>query len=533
MGKRLVGLLMAFVLTVTGICGCGLEEKKAGDFAHIDKVDDEYRNYYEIFVGSFYDSNRDGTGDLRGIMEKLDYIEEMGFNGIWLTPIMPSPSYHKYDVTDYYDIDPGFGTLADYQALLEACHERKITLIIDMVFNHTSSEHPWFLEACEYLKGLKAGENPDAEACPYVEYYHFAREGQQEVNWHRIDGSDWYYEGVFWEGMPDLALENEAVREEIEKIADFWLELGTDGFRLDAAKEYFTGYAEKNTEVLSWFTDYVKGKNPGAYLVAEVWEGQAAIQEYYRSRIDSLFNFPAAAQDGAIVRTAKKRNSPAEFFEWVIRHRSADLEANPSYIDAPFISNHDTTRISAQCVNDEKAMKFAAGLLFMLPGSPFVYYGEEIGMKSQGTKDENKRLPMYWSAADATGMPDPPAEADSVEQKFPALDEQLEDPLSIAGYYRAALRIRNLCPELARGEIEMAQGQLPEGVAIVLRNWKEEKCAVVLSTSEGIAEIGLKEYGLDGYELKESLEVDEQRTSLEDGVLKLPEYGIAILKPAA
>lgn len=536
MKRRLMAAAAAVILLMTGVFGGGCSAVKetqeaAAVFEHIDKVDDAYRNYYEIFVGSFYDGDQDGIGDLRGIIEKLDYIEGMGFNGIWLTPIMPSPSYHKYDVTDYYAVDPAFGTLEDYKALVEACHERGIVLIIDMVFNHTSSEHPWFQEACEYLTGLGDGEEPDVQICPYVEYYHFAREGKQEVNWHRIGSSEWYYEGVFWSGMPDLALENEAVRAEIEKAADYWLEMGTDGFRLDAAKEYFTGYAEKNTEVLSWFTNYVKSKSRDVRLVAEVWEGQAAIREYYKSGIDSLFNFPAATQDGAIIRTAKKRNSPAEFFDWIIRHRREDLEANPLYIDAPFISNHDTTRISAQCVNDERAMKFAAGLLFMMPGSPFVYYGEEIGMKSQGSKDENKRLPMYWSAVDTEGMPNPPAEADSVEQKFPALDEQLKDPLSIASYYRAALRIRNLYPELARGEIVMAEGECPQGAAIVFRNWQEETCAVVCSTAEGMTQIELDEYGLDGYELKESLEVDEQQTRAEDGVLKLPEYGIAILKP--
>ncbi len=515
--KKTGCMLLALLILLTGICGCGREKIP----------DDEYRNYYEIFVGSFYDSDQDGCGDLAGITEKLDYIEEMGFNGIWLTPVMPAVSYHKYDVTDYCGIDPAFGTLEDYRTLVKECHKRGIKLIIDMVFNHTSSRHPWFTEACDYLEGLPEGEEPDESVCPYVGYYHFKR--GEEVNWHRVGNSDWYYEGIFWDGMPDLALENQAVRKELEKAADFWLELGTDGFRLDAAKEYFTGYAEKNTEVLAWFTDYVKSVNPDAYLVAEVWEGQAAIREYYKSGIDSLFNFPAAAQDGAIIKTIRKRVEPAEFFDWMIRQRSQDLSANPDYVDAPFISNHDTTRISAQCVNDERQMKAAAGLLFMMPGSPFVYYGEEIGMKSMGTKDENKRLPMFWSE-DGKGMPDPPADADSVEQKFPSWEEQKKDPGSILNYYKAALQIRNRYPEIARGEVKAVEGTFPEATAAVWRQWQGETCVILCSMAEGITEINLQDYGLEEYNLKESLTVDMEKAVRNGNIVRLPEYGIVVLK---
>lgn len=515
--KKTGCILLTVLVLLTAIFGCGREKMR----------DDEYRNYYEIFVGSFYDSDRDGCGDLAGITEKLDYIEEMGFNGIWLTPVMPSPSYHKYDVTDYYGIDPAFGTMEDYQKLLKECHKRGIRLIIDMVFNHTSSEHPWFVEACRYLEELPPGEEPDRSVCPYVGYYHFKK--GEEANWHRVGNSEWYYEGIFWDGMPDLALENEAVRKELEKAADFWLEMGTDGFRLDAAKEYFTGYAEKNTEVLAWFTDHVKAVKPDAYLVAEVWEGQAAIQEYYKSGIDSLFNFPAAAQDGAIIKTARKRAEPAEFVAWMIRQRKADLSVNPDYIDAPFISNHDTTRIAAQCVNELRQMKFAAGLLCTMPGSVFVYYGEEIGMKSMGTKDENKRLPMYWSE-DGGGMPNPPADADPVEQKFPSVEEQRKDPQSVFNYYKAALQMRNRYPEIARGEAEAVTGALPKGTGAVLRQWQEETCVILYSTAEGITEINLQDLGLQGYNLKESLTVDGEKAVRKGDILQLPEYGIAVLK---
>ncbi|MBQ4057841.1 MAG: alpha amylase [Lachnospiraceae bacterium] len=524
MKRKIVVLLLCFAMLCTCFGGCRQEEK-------IQLIDDEYRNFYQIFPGSYYDSNGDGSGDLQGIIQKLDYIEEMGFNGIWMTPIMPSPTYHKYDVTNYYEIDPAFGTIEDYEALVEACHERGIRLIVDLVLNHTSNKHPWFTEAVAYLETLEEGQEPDLTACPYVGYYYFAKEGAQGVNWHKAGNSDFYYEGVFVSEMPDLNLENQAVRKEFEDIIKFWLDMGTDGFRLDAAKEYFTGYAAKNTEVLKWITDYTKSVNEEAYLVAEVWErGQSTLVEYYASGIDSLFNFPAATQEGAVMKTARNRVDVSEYVTWMINQRSQDLEKNPNYIDAPFVSNHDTTRISAQSVSDEGVMKFAAGLLLTMPGSPFVYYGEEIGMKSKGDLDQNKRLPMYWSATNTEGITEPPKGAESVEQKFPALDEQMEDETSIYHYYKNALKVRNSYPEIARGDVTKVEGTFPQGTAAVLRQWGEESCVVVYCNAEEGTTLDLAAAGLSEYEMKASLTVGEDAVVIENNEMKLPFGSIVIMK---
>lgn len=524
MKRKILSILLIFAMLCTLCAGCGQREEK------IELIDDAYRNYYEIFPGSYYDSDGDGSGDLQGIIQKLDYIADMGFNGIWMTPIMPSPTYHKYDVTDYYHIDPSFGTLEDYQALVEACHERGISLLVDMVFNHTSSEHPWFTEAVAYLEGLGEEEEPDLTVCPYVGYYYFVKEGEQGVNWYKAGNSNYYYEGVFWSGMPDLNLDNAEVREEFEKIAKFWLDMGTDGFRLDAAKEYFSGQAAKNTEVLKWFTDYVKSVKDDAYLVAEVWEGQAAITEYYASGIDSLFNFPAATQEGAIMKTARTRVDVAAYVNWMINQRTQNLEKNSLYIDAPFISNHDTTRISAQSVSNEVAMKFSAGLLLTMPGSPFVYYGEEIGMKSKGDLDENKRLPMYWSATETEGMTVPAAEAEDVEQTFPALDEQMKDETSIYNYYKNALKIRNTYPEIARGEVSLIEGSYPAGTVATLRQWEDESCVIVYCNAEEGATISLAEAGLSSYEVKASLTAGEEAVKESADTLQMPFGSIVIMK---
>ena len=239
--------------------------------------DDNYRTFYEIYVGSFYDSDGDGTGDLNGVEEKLDYLndgndktdDDLGFTGIWLMPIMPSPTYHKYDVTDYTSVDPAYGTTEDFRALASECHARGIKLIIDFVMNHTSAKHPWFQQAVAYYESLAPGQEPDLADCPYAGYYHFSREKAGATGWHQAGTSEWYYECIFWDQMPDLALENEAVRQELENAARFWLDLGADGFRLDAVKEFFSGSHAKNIETLAWFNEYVLSVDQNAILVCE------------------------------------------------------------------------------------------------------------------------------------------------------------------------------------------------------------------------------------------------------------------------
>ena len=243
--NRWICVIMTMLLVLVTLVGCGdnaSNGQKAEAYEYDDEqerniIDDNYRNYYEIFVYSFYDSDGDGIGDLRGVTEKLDYIQEMGFNGIWLMPIMPSTTYHKYDVIDYKDIDPEYGTLEDFQKLVDECHDRDIRLIIDFVINHSSAQNQWFLDACDYLRTLDEGEEPDLTVCPYVDYYHFSTE-KIDSTYYGVAGVDWWYEGSFWDQMPDLNLESEALRGELEDIAKFWIDMCLDGFLMDAALHF-------------------------------------------------------------------------------------------------------------------------------------------------------------------------------------------------------------------------------------------------------------------------------------------------------
>ena len=198
------------------------------------------------------DSNGDHIGDLGGVTQKLDYIQEMGFTGIWFMPIMPSPSYHKYDVKDYKAIDPAYGTVEDFKTLLDEAHARGIHVIIDMVINHSSTQHEWFQVASAYLQTLEDGEEPDLKECPYVDYYHFSTE-KVNSTYYKLAGTNYYYEGSFWDQMPDLNLASEALRGELEDVAKFWIDLGVDGFRMDAPLHYEENDTNFNTETLNWF----------------------------------------------------------------------------------------------------------------------------------------------------------------------------------------------------------------------------------------------------------------------------------------
>lgn len=493
-------------------------------------IDDNYRNYYEIFVYSFYDSDGDGIGDINGVIQKLDYIKDMGFNGVWLMPIMQSTTYHKYDVTDYYAIDKEYGTIEDFQMLLDECHKRDINVVIDFVINHSSSQHPWFQEACAYLRQLPDGQEPDMEECPYVDYYHFSNE-KVNSDYYSVNGSNWYYEGVFWSEMPDLNLESDALRTEIEDIARFWLDMGVDGFRMDAAMHFEENETAFNTEVLNWLYEFCKGINPDFYMVSEVWANKATIADYYASGTPSMFNFDVADTEGKLIKAARGNYKAANFVESMMGYQTDYADKNPEYIDAPFIANHDMGRVANGLMKDANDMKMACGLLMTMNGSPFVYYGEEIGMSSSGKKDENKRLPMIWSDTDPTGMTVGPKDADQdISSAFAGVEEQLRDPYSILNYYKRAIRLRNENPELARGQIQIVEELTDGNQAAIIKTYDDSKIAIVYNTSDEPMSIVLTGTELVGLSIRGYLTINGEIIELDDETLVMPAQSICILK---
>ncbi len=525
-------LVLALITGSLGACG----SKDDWRSREVTVIDDNYRTWYEIFVYSFCDSDGDQVGDLQGVISKLDYIADMGFNGIWLMPIMPAASYHKYDVKDYLEIDPEYGTMEDFEELAAECDKRGIKLIIDLVLNHTSSEHFWFTEACDYLESLGADEEPSAEDCPYYEYYNFVKGNPNSDVWYQVGSSDYYYEGMFWSGMPDVNFESQGLRREFEAVMDFWLEKGAGGFRLDAVKEFYSGATSKNVEVLTWVNDYVKAADPDAYMVGEAWEGLGTYAQYYASGIDSFFDFEFAGPTGVVTKTltfSGETNSAQAYAKALSRVQNAIREYREDAIDAPFFVNHDMARAAGYMQYDERKVKMAAPLNILMSGSAFVYYGEEIGMTGSG-KDENKRAPMYWSAdASAEGMTRGPLDMEPQENQFACAEEQMKAEDSIYSFYKDTILLRNQNPEIARGTVARLEEVEDQDIAAISKTYNGKTIYLLYNiseTDEKQVTMSAEQYGeldIAGY-----LSVDGGAVTMKDGVVTMPSYSVVVLRPA-
>lgn len=496
------------------------------DEIKLNVIDDKSRNWYEIFVHSYFDTNNDGIGDLNGVTEKLDYIKDMGFNGIWLMPIHPSPTYHKYDVRDYYEIDSQYGTLEDFDRLIDEAHKRGIDVIIDLVVNHSSSDHPYFREACKYIKdnGTPGGE--------YGDFYNFTT--QSLAGYSRVEGTPYYYESRFWSGMPDLNLNSEKVRAEIINIMKYWLvEHNADGFRLDAVTSYYTGDTQKNVEFLSWLNTEAKKIKPDCYIVGEAWVGNdVEINNYYQSGIDSFFLFTGAQGTGNIA-TIVKQQSGAQLGKLMMSLQSTYTKG----VLAPFLGNHDTMRPGSFMPGEEN-VKMACGVLSMMNGSIFVYYGEEIGMisKGGGNSDPAKRIAMKWQAKNiyegCCYLPPENTPVDETSYYYPSVEEQMADGQSILNYYKTAMTLRNRFPSIARGTVEnLSEGQ--NNYICILRKTYQEECIVIVFNLDSFEQvISVDKEALGVSEIAGELLTDTTLRPTFDGEgnLKLPPKSIVILK---
>ncbi len=540
--------ILKFICIVMGallLCGCAPQSLDTQPTQpDVDEVlsqisqlgsspDDNYRVWYEIFVYSYCDSNGDGIGDLNGVRSKLDELEALGINGIWLMPIHPSTSYHKYNVTDYYQIDPQYGTLEDFEALLAECEERGIRVIMDLVVNHSGSTHKWFQQLCTYLRSLPQGYEPSADECQYVDYYILSTTAQPGYN--QVPGTSYYYESRFSPDMPDLNLDSPMVRDEIKAIMQFWMDKGVAGFRLDAAKEFWSGNVERNVEVLSFLQETALSIDPDAYLVAEVWETYYQVQQYYQGGFMSLFNFPFADSNGKIAEILRFSGSTTKIPTYATFLEKAHLaygQSNPNYIDAPFLSNHDIGRAAGFVARNEHKVKLAGAMNIFMSGSVFIYYGEEIGMVSGGTDDPSKRAPMYWNPQRNDGTTNPPPGCKLPEEyPFGSLQEQKDNYYSIYNYYRQAIAIRKALPVISHGAPTAEAALNKECISAVRKTWNDQTCIILMNINSEAAQVDLSAY--TGWTLAASLSADGNPITLEGDVLNLSAYGVAILIPQA
>jgi alpha-amylase len=415
---------------------------------------------YEVFVRSFFDSNGDGIGDLNGLLEKLDYIDRLGASCIWLMPVTASPSYHGYDVSDYYRVEPAYGTNADFKRLVAQAHRRGIKVLVDMVLNHSSSEHPYFQAALHDTTS------------PYRAWYRFSpaplgKGPHGGDDWHRSPIRDEYYYGVFWSGMPDLNYRTPAVRDEAKKIATFWLrDMDVDGFRLDAVPYLveegtcLMGCPGTHT-FLHEYAAHVDSVKRGAYTIGEAWGNIDQMMPYYPDQLTSYFGFELADSLLSAVRTGSASGLLSGFLRL--------QDTLPPYRWSPFLSNHDQTRVLTALGGDVTRAKVAATLLLTLPGVPFLYYGEEIGMTGD-KPDPRLRTPMQWSAHPGLGFTSgtawESAQPDSLTTTVAAQDT---DPNSLLNLYRRLIHLRRENEALAVGKLVPLSATSPQVAAFLRR----------------------------------------------------------------
>lgn len=416
--------------------------------------EDNYRVFYEIFVGSFSDSNGDGIGDLRGIINRMDYLNDgdpnsgksLGVEGLWLTPIFQSPSYHKYDVTDYYTIDPAFGTMDDLKELVELCHQRNVKVILDMVINHSAKNAPWF---SEFVKAQRDGDT----ASPYYDFYSFcAKDARQPgISYSPVTGTDNYYECNFWDQMPELNYDSEFVRQTMLDVAKYYLELGIDGFRFDAAKYIYFNDHPRNQEFWNWYMGELRAVKPDVYAVAEVWDSDSVTDQYYPAL--DCFNFTISQQSGMLADVAMK-GSVSRLTGYLDSYLDKIQSLREGAMLMPFLTNHDMDRASGFLTVESGSAQMAANLYILGPGSPFLYYGEELGMRgSRGSSntDANRRLAMLWGDGDT--IQDPEGTTYSASNQIShGVADQILDENSLYTYYKRLIMIRRANPEIARGD---------------------------------------------------------------------------------
>lgn len=458
-------ILLSIPLSALLLAGCGNTNNTCDpDFEDCDEKkqvvmeEDKNSNYvfdssttnkdssvnYEIFVRSFYDSNNDGVGDFNGIKEKLLYLQELGVKNLWLMPFNASGSYHGYDVTNYYDVNSDYGTINDFKNLVSEAKKYNIGIMMDLVLNHSSRFNSWFNQS--YQDRINNNTSSDSKADWY--------------NWSETKSNDYYtynslyYEGKFDSSMPDFNLSSPTLREEIKKIVKYWIDLGVSGFRLDAVLYYYYNVTSANVEFLKWLHDYAKTVDENIEFVGECWSNLSTINDYYSSGIESFFDFSSSVKGSgfdSIIGVGKGIYDTKRFSNLIEAKEGIRKANNPNGYSSYFLSNHDMDRVSKNCYGDYA--KSCASLYLLLPGTPYIYYGEEIEMVGErctspdDLSDVKRRLPMVWSESDKTGECSFPEknrlDLNTTEQVSKGVNDMLKTDYSLINHYKKVINVRN------------------------------------------------------------------------------------------
>ena len=362
--------------------------------------------FYEIFVRAFCDSDGDGVGDFKGLESKLSYLKDLGITGIWLMPITKNGSYHGYDTEDYYEVCTDYGTMQDFEEMVATANKLGIKILMDLVISHSSNRVSYFTE---FAKG------PDNDN-PFWNWYKWSLRSDTSV---RVDnavgsptGSPWRnlsglgnlyrYIGIFTSNMPCLNFDNPAVREEMKNVGQYWLEKGVSGYRLDAAKHIFGKFAgtvhspeivQKNMDWWIEFREAMKEVNPNVYLIGEIWEEDTSLMLPFIEALQSTFDFKQAIDMLAMSSTEK---AMPEFTSKLSRlYDDFGAVSEYDFLNCTFLTNHDQNRVMSVLDSNFNHAKTAAAMLLTLPGNPFIYYGEEVGLTGR-KPDEDIREPMPW-----------------------------------------------------------------------------------------------------------------------------------------
>ncbi|MBR5738605.1 MAG: hypothetical protein IKY02_01295 [Lachnospiraceae bacterium] len=477
------------------------------DFTNRKDVNDANLVFYEIFVGSFSDSNGDGIGDLRGIINRFDYLNDgnpesgtsLGVEGIWLTPIFTSSSYHKYNVNNYYEVDPSFGTMEDLKELIALCHERGVKLILDLVINHTGTRNEWYQN---FIVAQRALDEKD----PYFDFYSYYVGGTSAPagrTFSQLSGTNVYYECNFSGDMPELNFDNELVREKVLEVAKYYLDLGIDGFRFDAAKYIYYTDHEKSVDFWKWYIGELKKIKSDVYTVAEVWDGDTITDKYYPAL--NCFDFTVSQASG-LIATAAKGGSAGQYTSYVENYLKTVRALRADATIVPFVTNHDMDRAAGFLVETNGQAKIGANLYLLGPGSPFIYYGEELGMRgSRGgaATDANRRLAMVWGDGDTVADPTGSTYKAS-NQTTETMVKQIGRDSSLFTYYKRLIMIRKANPEIARGDYQaLTFNDLKLGgftstydgkTVAVLHNTTASAITIDLSTIPALSGMKLREF---------------------------------------